>query len=198
VAGDEPLQGFHRLAERPQFDGRLFKVRTVTFSDPDGVQFERDVVRHPGAVSIVPVHADGTVTLVRQVRVAVDASVLEAPAGTCDVDGEDPDSTARRELEEEAGLRAGRIERLGTVYNSPGYCDQRTIVYVATDVSPCATRPSGVEEKWMSTERIALDDVERLVADGTLLDATTIAGLLLTRHALRSGTDDAAPTGGDT
>ncbi|HTX62850.1 MAG TPA: NUDIX hydrolase [Acidimicrobiales bacterium] len=182
--GTDPLSGFRRLGEAHVFDSRVFKVRTVTFADPDGREFDRDIVRHRGAVTIVPVHADGTVTLVRQLRVAVGAALLEAPAGTCDVDGEDPETTARRELEEEAGLQAGRIERLGTVFNSPGYSDQRTLVYLATDVTPCATRPAGVEEQWMTTERVALDDVERLVAGGELLDATTIVGLMLARHAL--------------
>ena len=184
LAGDDPLQGFRPLAERSRFEGHVFKVRTVTFTDPDGQEFERDVVRHPGAVSIVPAHEDGTVTLVRQVRIAVGAAVLESPAGTCDVVGENPETTARRELEEEVGLRAGRIERLGAVYNSPGYTDQRTIVYLATGVVPCERRPFGVEERWMSTERIALGEVEQLVAAGRLLDATTIVGLLLARHAL--------------
>ena len=188
MAGDEPQQGFRQVAERPRFDGHVFKVRTVVFADPDGHEFERDVVRHPGAVSVVPSHGDGTVTLVRQFRAAVGTIVLEAPAGTCDVDGEDPESTALRELEEEAGLSAGRVQRLGAVYNSPGYTDQRTIVYLASDVTPCATSPSGVEEQWMSTERIALEDVERLVAEGRLLDATTIVGLLLARRALESWT----------
>ncbi|MGH9099397.1 MAG: NUDIX domain-containing protein, partial [Acidimicrobiales bacterium] len=131
MAGDDALAGFRQLEEHPQFDGRLFKVRTVALTDPRGHEFERDVVRHPGAVSVVPSHGDGTVTLVRQLRVPVGSTVLEAPAGTCDVHGEDPESTARRELEEEAGLRAGRVERLGTVYNSPGYTDQRTILYLA-------------------------------------------------------------------
>ena len=176
--------GFRQLGERPRFDGHLFEVHTVRFADPDGHEFERDVVRHPGAVSIVPAHGDGTVTLVRQLRVAVGAAVLEAPAGTCDVDGEDPDETARRELEEEAGLSARRFERLGTVFNSPGYTDQRTIVYLATGLEECEARPHGVEERWMSTERVALADVERLVAAGQLLDATTIVGLLLARRAL--------------
>lgn len=185
--GDASLNGFRRLDERARFDGHLFKVRTVRFADPDGEEFERDVVRHPGAVSVVAAHGDGTVTLVRQMRVAVGAEVLEAPAGTCDVDGEQPEETARRELEEEAGLRAGRIVRLGAVYNSPGYTDQRTILYLATDVERCGTRPSGVEERWMSTERIALADVERLVAGGRLLDATTIVALLLARHELGAG-----------
>lgn len=192
MGGEEPPDeppgahpnGFRLVHERSSFDGHLFGVRSVTYADPDGNEFERDVVRHPGAVSVVPAHSDGTVTLVRQMRVAVGDEVLEAPAGTCDVHGEDPGTTASRELEEEAGLRAGRLVRLGAVYNSPGYNDQRTILYLATDVLPCETRPSGVEERWMATELIELSEVERLVADGRLLDATTIVGLLLARRAL--------------
>ncbi len=180
----EPTGGFRQLGERPRFEGHLFDVHTVRFSDPDGREFERDVVRHPGAVSIVPAHGDGTVTLVRQFRVALGVTVLEAPAGTCDVDGEDPEETARRELEEEAGLRARRLERLAAVFNSPGYTDQRTILYLATGLDECEARPHGVEERWMSTERVALADVERLAAAGQLLDATTLVGLLLARRAL--------------
>ncbi len=190
---EEPLRGFRRLGEQPRFDGHLFGVATVTYADPEGHEFARDVVRHPGAVSVVAAHGDGTVTLVRQVRVAVGAAVLEAPAGTCDVDGEAPETTAARELEEEAGLRAGRLVRLASIYNSPGYTDQRTILYLATEVAPCETRPSGAEERWMTTERVALADVERLVAGGRLLDATTIVGLLLARRALG---DEAGPGAG--
>jgi 8-oxo-dGTP pyrophosphatase MutT (NUDIX family) len=181
---DDALARFRRLGERPRFEGRLFSVTTVAYADPEGHELTRDVVRHPGAVSVVAAHGDGTVTLVRQVRLAVGASVLEAPAGTRDVDGEPPEATARRELEEEAGLRAGHLVALGSVYNSPGYSDQRTLVYLATELAPCETRRAGPEERWMTTERIALGDVERLVGEGSLHDATTIAGLLLARHAL--------------
>jgi 8-oxo-dGTP pyrophosphatase MutT (NUDIX family) len=188
-----PLQGFRQLAEEPRFEGHLFKVRALTFADPEGGEFRRDVVRHPGAVSVVPAHGDRTVTLVRQVRVAVGENVLEAPAGTCDVDGEDPETTARRELEEEAGLTAGSLVRLGSVFNSPGYTDQRTILFLATDLAPCRTRPSGVEERWMSTERVALCDVEGLVAGGRLQDATTVVGLLLARHVLDGAASESGP-----
>ncbi len=186
MGGTSPPEspGFRRIAERTRFEGHLFRVATVTMADPDGEEFERDIVRHPGAVSIVPSHGDGTVTLVRQLRVSVGETVLEAPAGTCDVVGEEPAETARRELEEEAGFRAGRLERLGAIYNSPGYIDQRTVVYLATEMSPCAPSRAGTEERWMSTERVALADVEELVAQGRLLDATTIVGLLLARRAL--------------
>jgi|GEM_PF-50544 len=173
------LTGFRKVSERPGFRGHLFSVSAVRFADPDGDEFDRDVVRHPGAVSVVAVSDDGVVTLVRQVRVAVGESVLEAPAGTRDVDGERPEETARRELAEEAGLEAERLERLAVVFNSPGYTDQRTVIFLARGLSPCETGPTGAEERWMSTERVALADVDLLVAQGRLKDATTIAGLLL-------------------
>lgn len=176
--------GFRRLDEREIFRGHVFGVAHARFADPDGEQFERDVVRHPGAVAIVPVHADRTATLVRQMRVAVGEAVLEVPAGTCDVDGEPPEETARRELAEEAGLQAGRVARLAAVYNSPGFCDQRTTIFLATDLDPCPTAPAGIEERWMAVERVRLDDVEAMVADGRLVDETTLVGLLLARVAL--------------
>lgn len=177
--------GFHQIGEREVFRGHVFSVAHVRFTDPDGRPFERDVVRHPGAVAVVPVHADRTATLVRQMRVAVGEPVLEVPAGTCDVDGEPPEETAQRELAEEAGLRAGRTERLAVLYNTPGFCDQRTTIFLATDLEPCARSPAGLEERWMQVERIALDDVEAMIADGLLVDGTTVAALLLARGAIR-------------
>lgn len=184
MALEGPIEGFRRLDEEQVFESRVFRVVHARFADPSGQPFERDVVRHPGAVAVVPVHPDGTVTLVRQVRVAVGEAVLELPAGTRDVHGEAPEITAQRELAEEAGLRAGRVERLIGVYNSPGFCDQRTAIFLATDLEPCPTAPAGVEERWMSTETVHLADVERLVADGRLVDETTVLGLLLARAAL--------------
>ena len=181
----EPLGGgFRQIGEEEVFRGHVVRVVDARFADPEGQRFQRDVVRHPGAVAVVPVHADRTATLVRQMRVAVGAPVLEVPAGTRDVDGEPAEETARRELAEEAGLRAGRVERLAAVYNSPGFCDQRTAVFLATDLEPCPPAPAGIEERWMTVERIALDEIEEMIADGRLVDETTIVGLLLARAAL--------------
>jgi ADP-ribose pyrophosphatase len=153
--------------------------------DPDGEPFERVVVRHPGAVTIVPVHDDGSVTLVRQYRAAVDALVLEIPAGTRDKDGEEPEATARRELAEEAGLEAARWELLIATWNTPGISDQRTLLYLATGLTSIPARPEGVEEGYMTVETIHLDDVEALVADGSLRDETTVLGLYMARQRLR-------------
>lgn len=178
------MEGFVRRSEEPIFDGHLFSVRRLVYTDPDGETFDREVVRHPGAVAVVPLHADGTVTLVRQLRVAVAEPVLEAPAGTCDVDGEDLEATAQRELGEEAGLRAAHLRHLVSVYNSPGYTDQRTAIFLATGLEACETQPAGAEERYLSVEQVALADVEQLVASGRLIDSTTIVGLLLAARAV--------------
>jgi 8-oxo-dGTP pyrophosphatase MutT (NUDIX family) len=140
--------GFRQIAAEEMFRGRVFGLERARFVDPDGEEFERQVVRHPGAVAVVPAHPDGTVTLVRQFRPAIGHAMLEIPAGTRDVAGEAPELTARRELAEEAGLVAGRLQRLAALRNSPGYSDQLTIVFLATDLTPCETDRSGVEEHW--------------------------------------------------
>lgn len=172
------------MGEQVIHRGHVFELVHGRYRAPDGEEFERDLVRHPGAVVVVPVHDDGTVTLVRQLRPAVWETVLEAPAGTCDVDGEPPEETARRELAEEAGLEAERLRQLALVYNSPGITDQRTALFLATGLSPCATARAGIEEQWMEIEPVRLSDVELLIADGRLRDATTILGLLLARLAI--------------
>lgn len=163
------------------FGGPVFSVAHARFSDPDGQPFDRYVMRHPGAVAVVAVDGDRQATLVRQLRPAVWAEVLEIPAGTRDVDGEDPAVTAARELAEEAGLEADRVELLAETWNSPGVSDQRTLVYLATGLHPCPTDRRGVEERWMTVTHVDLDDVESLVAAGELVDQTTILGLLLAR-----------------
>ena len=157
------------------------------YAAPDGAEFERDVVHHPGAVSVVPVLDGGaTVVLVRQYRSAVDRELLEIPAGKRDVDGEAPEVTAGRELEEEVGLRAGRLVKLGEFFNSPGFCDEHSHVYMGLDLEPCTTSFQGVEETHMTIERVAMADVPALIASGAIVDAKTIIGLCLARERLSS------------
>jgi 8-oxo-dGDP phosphatase len=180
------VPGFRRVSEEELLRAWLFRVDRLHLVDPDGDPFERVVVRHPGAVTVVPVHDDGTVTLVRQYRAAVDTLVLEIVAGTRDQDGEEPEATARRELAEEAGLEAAHWELLIGTWNSPGVSDQQTLVYLATGLTSVPTRPQGVEEGYMTVETMHLDDVDALVADGSLRDETTVLGLYLARQRLRA------------
>jgi ADP-ribose pyrophosphatase len=151
-----------------------------------GERFTRLVVRHPGAVVVVPVEADGeTVLLVRQYRAAADRELLEVVAGKRDVEGESPESTATREMHEEIGRRPGRLVKLCEFYNSPGFCDEYTYLYAALDVeeldAPAAVNP---EERALTIERVRLTDIDDLVAGGGIVDAKSIVGLQLTRRYL--------------
>jgi ADP-ribose pyrophosphatase len=178
-------QGFRKLGEEIVHQGQLITTAKASFADPDGNTFEREVVHHPGAVSVVPVDGDGRAVLVRQYRAAVDRELLEIPAGKRDVAGEAPDVTAARELEEEVGMRAGQLRELGRFYNSPGFSDEYSIVFLALDLEATQTSLQGVEEQHMTVVRIALDDVPKLITEGELTDAKSIIGLCLAREALR-------------
>jgi 8-oxo-dGTP pyrophosphatase MutT (NUDIX family) len=179
------VPGFRRVSEEELLRAWLFRVDRFHLLDPDGEPFDRFVIRHPGAVTVVPVHDDGTVTLVRQYRAAVDDLVLEIPAGTRDHDGEEAEDTARRELAEEAGLEAAHWELLIGTWNTPGISDQHTLIYLATGLSSIPSRPQGVEEGYMTVETVHLDDVDALVADGSIKDETTVLGLYMARQRLR-------------
>jgi 8-oxo-dGDP phosphatase len=159
------------MAERP-FKGKLFSVRVD--ETPKG---RREVVEHPGSVSVVAVDDRGRVALVSQHRDAVGASLLEIPAGLRDQEGEDPAETARRELREECGLDAGDLQRLGSFYTSPGFTDERQEMYLATRLREADQAEADVdvdEVSWMPLE----EAVARVVG-GEIADLKTAAGILL-------------------
>ena len=178
------MPGFRRVSEDELLRAWLFRVERLHLLDPRGNSFERVVVRHPGAVTVVPAHDDGTVTLVRQYRAAVDELMLEIPAGTRDRDDESVEATAHRELAEEAGLAAAHWERLIETWNTPGVSDQHTTIFLATGLTPTESKPDGVEEGFLEVERVRLADLDELVAGGTLKDETTVLGLYLARERL--------------
>jgi ADP-ribose pyrophosphatase len=175
---------FRKLGEKLLHQAHSISLVEAHIEGPDGRRFQRDIVHHPGAVSIVAVHDDRRAVLVRQYRAPLDADVLEIPAGKRDVEGEPPEVTAGRELAEEVGLVAEHIELLGKFYNSPGFCDEHSYTYLATGLTTCATAPVGPEEEVMQVVHVPLDDVPGLIATGELTDAKSIIGLLLARERL--------------
>ncbi len=179
------MSGFQVVASTDIAEAGFLRLSRDDVVAPTGESFTRHVVHHPGAVVVVPVEADGETTLmVRQYRVAVRRTLLESPAGKTDVDGEPPDVTARRELEEEIGRRAGRLVHLATCFNSPGFTDELTHVYLGLDLTELPHARVGPEEAAMTIERIALRDVDALIAGGEILHATSVIGLLLTQRYL--------------
>ena len=180
------MPGFRKLDEQLIHQGDRISLGRATFESPDGHRFERDLVHHPGAVGVVPVVDEGNaVLLVRQFRAPVDRELLEIPAGLRDVAGEPPDETARRELIEEVGQRAGRLEKLCEFHNSPGFCDEVVHVFVAFDLEACDNDLQGIEESHMTVEKVALDDVPDMIRRGDITDAKTVIGLTLTLELLR-------------
>jgi ADP-ribose pyrophosphatase len=178
------VPSFRKIREEELLRAWLFKVHKVYVEDPNGAPFDRFVIRHPGAVAIVPLHDDGHVTLVRQYRAPVDAMVLEIPAGTCDRK-ESLEDTAHRELAEECGLAAASLEVLLGTWNTPGVSDQETWLYLATGLTEVEARPDGIEEGFMTIEKVHLDDIDALVADGTIKDESTVLGLYMARDRFR-------------
>lgn len=180
ASGDGDRDAFRIVEERTAWTGRrLLRVAEVTVESPDGERLEREVLHHPGAVAALPLHDDGTVTLVRQYRVAPDLDMWEIPAGLRDVEGEPPAETARRELVEEAGLKADHVEHLTTFHNSPGCSDETVVVFVATGLGEVPDDRQGAEEEHMLIRRLALADALAMVDDGRITDAKTVIALLL-------------------
>ncbi len=176
MAEDPP---FRATGEDVVYQSRLLRVARGRFRAPDGTEFERDVVHHPGWVAVVPLTDDGHVVCVRQYRAAVGQWLLEIPAGICDVDGEEPEVTARRELAEEAGVAAEHVELVATIHNSPGFADEKGWLFLATGLSEVPVDRQGVEEDHMEVVRVPVGDAARLVAEGGVTDAKTVVGLLL-------------------
>jgi ADP-ribose pyrophosphatase len=180
------LPSFRKLGETEVLRAAHLQVVSGQFEGPDGQRFERSIVRHPGAVVVVPLTANGTVIMVRQFRPAVDAELLEVPAGKRDVPDEPTDVTAARELAEEIGQKAGRLDLLARFYNSPGFTDELSWVYLARELSAVPLDRQGTEEQHMTVEEVALTAVGGLIRSGQILDAKSIIGLTLARAALEA------------
>ena len=164
------------------YDGKILHVERWQVTCPNGKAAAREIVVHKGAAAVVPVYEDGTTLLVRQHRVAVDRVTLEIPAGKLDSVGEDPHDCAVRELEEETGLRAGRMTLLTSLLTTPGFCTEKIAIYLAQDLSQGQTHPD--EDEFLSLVRMPLEDAVAMVMRGEIRDGKTICGLLMAKEAL--------------
>jgi ADP-ribose pyrophosphatase len=166
-----------------RYEGRTVEVRSERVELPNGHQVELDVVHHPGAAAVVALDGDGSLLMVRQYRHTVGGWLLEVPAGKLSA-GEDPASCARRELEEEAGVRAATLRELGSIFVSPGFCDERIWLFLATDLVPTEQRLEADEV--LAVERVPLAEAERRALDGELVDAKSTVAILRAAALLRS------------
>ena len=184
------LPPFRHLGDRLVHQGYIWHVAVATFEAPDGELFERDVIRSPGAVGVIPLlYDDGvaTIVFVRQYRGPLDQYVLEIPAGMRDIADEPPEVTAERELIEEAGLSPGTLEYLTHFYSSAGMTDSVLHLYLATDLVAVERDVHGPEESHMDVVRLPLAKAVDMVVRGEIHDAKTVIGLLLLDRRLREG-----------
>ena len=170
--------GFVSMAGEPEelLRTRRFRVVRHTEQGSDGKVHFRETVQHPGAVAVLPILDDGRICLIRNYRVAVGKSLIELPAGTLEP-GEDPAITAKRELVEETGYRAAKVEKLREFFVSPGILNERMHLYLASGLEPGPTALEPGEN--IQTLLVSVDDAMRMVFDGTIEDAKTLVGLLL-------------------
>jgi ADP-ribose pyrophosphatase len=163
------------LDSKEVFSGRVFSVTIDTVREGDKT-YVREVVHHPGSAVILPAFPDGTIALVRQYRHPAVRYLLELPAGTLN-EKERPEEGAARELEEELGLVAGKMEKLSEFFISPGFCEEKMWLYLATDLTETAQRLE--DDEMIEVVRLPIDRALQMITDREIEDAKTIIGLLL-------------------
>jgi ADP-ribose pyrophosphatase len=172
------------LHTEPIYEGRVVNLYIETVQLPNDDTVKREVVRHGGAVAMVPLHKDGRVTLLRQYRLPVRGSLLEIPAGSLEP-GEDPADCAVRELQEEAGLLPERLIPLDGIFLAPGYSSEYIHLYIATGLTP--SELDGDDDEFLEVVTLPFTEALALIDSGEITDAKTIAALLRTARWMAQG-----------
>ncbi|MBA3644761.1 MAG: NUDIX hydrolase [Gemmatimonadaceae bacterium] len=178
-----------RLSSRRAYSGRVISLDVDTVRFPDGSVGELEMVRHPGASAVVPflddpASSDPRILLIHQYRYAADAYLLEIPAGRLE-DGESPEFCAARELEEETGRKARKLEKLVAFYTTPGFTDERIHLFMAWELE--SGRVARERDEFIEERSIHLSEAIRLIDSGEISDAKTAVGIMIaSRRRLRS------------
>lgn len=181
---------FAVVGSEPIFRGAVIGVRRDRIAMPDGATVDREIVDHPGAVVVIALDEHERVVMVNQYRPAVGKRLDELPAGLLDVDGEPPLEAAKRELAEEATLRADQWHTLLDLHTSPGFSDEAIRVFLARGLAH-EPRPDGFvvqhEESVMPVSRVPLDEAVRRALAGEITNAAAVAGVLAVTVARAAG-----------
>lgn len=164
------------LKQETAYQGPLFRIRRDQVELGPSTVHSYEVVEHPGSVTIIPVDGEGSLWFVRQYRHPVGEVLLEFPAGTLE-QGEDPLDCARREAQEEIGMRPDQLDLLGEIYLAPGYSSERSLLYLAQGLQPAPLTPD--EDEDLALEKASLEQVYEWIANGELQDGKTLSALLL-------------------
>ena len=173
---------FEFLHSETLLKGRAFAIRRDTLKAPDGRETKFDIIEHGGSVIIVPIDQDGNLLFVRQYRHAAGMDLLELPAGTLE-EGEDPAICAAREIREETGFAADKIEKIGDFYLAPGYSTEFMHVYLAQDLRHDPLEADA--DEFLSVEKIPFAEAVQMAERGEMPDAKSLAALLLVRSHLK-------------
>lgn len=169
------MKDFEIIEKNQIYSGRVVGLSVETIALPDGKETKREVVQHPGATVIVPMISPKEVVLIKQFRYCVKKELWEIPAGTVE-EGESPLACAERELIEETGYRAGKIEPMGGFFTSPGFCDEYLHLFLATQLEPCQADQDTDEQ--IEVHVMTLEDALSRIETGEIVDAKTIVGLV--------------------
>jgi ADP-ribose pyrophosphatase len=170
------------MADDILYRGRVISLSIETHQLPDGRNADFEIIRHPGGAAVLPLLPDGQILLLRQFRPAAAGLVWEIPAGRLEP-GESPESCAARELAEEAGYRAGSLEKLGTMLTAVGFCDEVLHIYLARDLEPVPQAPE--EDEFIERVAVPLDQALQMIDEGKISDGKTQLALLLFTSARR-------------
>lgn len=173
---------FETLQQQTVYHGRAFNVRSDEVRLPNQRSMHVDIVEHVGAVTILPVDNDGCILFVRQYRHAAGRELLELPAGTLNP-GEPPETCAAREIREETGFAAGRLQKLGEFFLAPGYSTEYMVVYLATELKP-APLP-GDQDEFITLQPVPVEQAYRMALAGEVMDGKSLAGLFLAKPYLQ-------------
>ncbi|AEY66265.1 NUDIX hydrolase [Clostridium sp. BNL1100] len=165
------------------YKGNIIKVQNLTVSLPNGKEATRDIVLHPGASVVVPINEKGELYMVKQFRKPLDMTTLELPAGKLDSAGEDPKLCAERELMEETGLRAGKIEHMISIHTTPGFCNEVIHMYAATELTQGDSCTD--EDEFLDVEKIHVSKLVDMILNHEITDAKTIIGVMMAEKILR-------------
>ncbi len=165
------------------YKGNIIKVQNLTVSLPNGKEATRDIVLHPGASVVVPINENGELYMVKQFRKPLDMTTLELPAGKLDSVGEDPRLCAERELMEETGLRARKIEHLISIHTTPGFCNEVIHMYAATELTQGDSCTD--EDEFLDVEKIHVSKLVDMILNHEITDAKTIIGVMMAEKLIR-------------
>ena len=181
VAGGDfhMVDGYEKLNRRLAYAGSIVDFYKDTIKLPNGNTVEWDRIEHKGAAAVIPVDEDGRIIMVKQYRTGTGTELIEIPAGGIN-SGEEPYTSAMRELEEETGYRTDKLEHLIDVYSAPAYTTECVYIYYTEKLIPSVTNYD--EDEFISLERYTPDELVDMILDGRIVDGKTISGIMAYRE----------------